>query len=193
MAQINISEISKTTLNKIFSILNDKELYSKNLVFSKFNKIMDLFKDPEIKLSDMIYIKRVEKGKRTYYLYFDQLDEWLTVIRDDEKGLEQKVQLLLDRIISTIKEYFNITGELVASWDVWGLKVYTKGSKLSELEGKASAKQVRVQNKNFGFWAEVRADKNLGFMVLINDKTLNYLLWEYVLKDYKNLNEYLPA
>ena len=188
-----VEKLTKKQIESVFSILSDKEMFAYNCLYRDTKNIMSYFKENVYEPTTSLWIKKVEKGSRTFYLIYDWTRELLIIIRDDEGDLVLKIKTLIDRIISIVKEQLNINEQDLQWYSTLDLKIYTKGSKPTEIENKVIPKHIKFQSGNLGFWAEVYKDDKGNVMIRINSKTIAALIDEHILKGYKNLNEILPA
>ena len=189
----SVEKLTKKQIESVFSILSDKEMFAYICLYRDTKNIMSYFRDNVYEPVNGIWVKKVEKGSRTFYLIYDWSREILFIIRDDSNTLELKIKGLMDRILGAVKEQFNIKEKELSYFATLDLVIYTKGVKPSEVENKATFKHMKFQSGSLGFWAEVYKDDKGGVMVRVNDRTIAALIDEDILKEYKSLNEILPA
>jgi len=191
--QIQVETLTKKQINVIFSILKDKEEYHYYVLTRSIKPVMDYFKENVYQPTLGIWIKKITRINKTFYLMLDWDREFLFIIRNDNGDFDRKVAILLERIKSAVKEYFNISEEKFMWFSASDLYIYTKGSNVSELERKVTPKSKKIEAGNLAFWVNVYQDKELGLLIEVNTRSILSLIEEHILKEYKSLNEILSA
>jgi len=166
--------------------------YRLDIRLKTHKELMQLLEKPDLVIADSIYIKKLVIKGNTYFLYFDQYNEFLYLIRDDSGEFLDKVKMIVDQIVSVVKEEYGFTNGVNMYDGFSTLNIYSKDVMLSKISDKPVSKWKVLEKGSIRLPLTENTYSSGVKEIEVHSNQINGLIFDRVFSQLVNLNDKLP-